>query len=87
MDIEDVLKGDGAEVFAFGDEARPANGVAVALAVDAQAEAAPEGVLGGFHEDEEARKVDDAGLIGIGPFDAAVGAEFAGHVSCLGGRR
>ena len=40
-----------------------------------------------FHEDEEARKVDDAGLVGIGPLDAAAGAEFDGHVSCRGGRR
>ena len=86
MDVEDVLKGDGAEVLAFGGEAGPANDVAVAFAVDAQAQAAPEGVLGGFHEDEEARKVDDAGLIGVGPLDAAAGAEFDGHVSCRGGR-
>ena len=42
--------------------------------------------LGGFHEDEEARKVDDASLIGIGPLDAAAGAEFDGHVSCRVGR-
>ena len=87
MDVEDVFKGDGAEVLAFGGEARPANDVAVALAVDAQAEAAPEGVLSGFHEDEEAREVDDASLIGIGPLDAAAGAEFDGHVSCRVGRR
>ena len=86
MDVEDVFKGDGAKVLAFGDEARPANDVAVAFAVDAQAEAAPEGVLGGFHEDEEAREVDDASLIGIGPLDAAAGAEFDGHVSCRVGR-
>ena len=85
-DVEDVFKGDWAEVLAFGGEARPANDVAIAFAVDAQAPAAPEGVLGGFHEDEEARKVDDAGLIGIGPLDAAAGAEFDGHVSCRGGR-
>ena len=86
MDVEDIFEGDGAEVLAFGGEARPANDVAVAFAVDTQAEAAPAGVLGGFHEDEKAGKVDDASLIGIGPLDAAAGAEFDGHVSCRAGR-
>ena len=62
---------------------RPADLTALVLEVNGRTEAGQELVLGGLHEDEEAREMNDATHVRVGEFDTSSGAKLGEWVICF----